>query len=286
MLMFKKMVAPTLVGLFLMLTGCGELEETTKNAGEDLVDVVQSELTKDDPKVVTVKEGALDEYPEITIDAAFTEYFSSPTWKYFLSEDNEDIVEFTGGFLYEEVDAEATIQFQLLEDDSFEIVYVAFNDLPQNDLYTNGLITSIFEGEDIETLPDEVADASGIGTPFQIGDSLAEIMSYYGDPSYDAYYTGGRLVVFNDEDGYFYEEETETVNGFMIGNPDIEIFGTYIGMTPKEINAILLEPAVSYFDDTEGQDFVNTYYHENYSISFSSAEENGPTTSVIIMRQE
>ncbi|WP_075619648.1 hypothetical protein [Paenisporosarcina indica] len=289
MLTLKNMLGPTFIGSFLLLAGCGELEETTKNTVNDLEDVVQSELTKDEPHVLTVKDGSLDDYPDITIDEAFNAFFSSPTWEYFLSEEDEDIVEFTGGFMYEDVDAEATIQFQLHEDDRFEIVYTAFNDLPQNEFYSNGLLISIFEGEDLENPESsnyEVAVASEIGTPFQIGATLDELTSYYGDPSYDDYYMGGRLVVFNDEDGYFFDEETEIVYGFMISNPDIDILGTYIGMTPEEISAILSDPVDSYFDDIEGQDYVNIYYHENYNISYSSEEENGPTSSVIIMSEE
>lgn len=285
MSMLKNMVGPTLIGSFLLLAGCGELEESTKDAVENLEDVVQSEMTKDDPHVLTVKEGTLDEYPDITIDEAFTDFFASPTWEYFVSEDDEDIVEFTGGFLYEDVDAEATIQFQLHENERFEIVYTAFNDLPQNTLYTNGLLMSIFEGEELdvpESSTDEAAAVPELGTPFPIGTTLDELTSSYGNPSYDDYYMGGRLVVFNEEDGYFLDD-TETVIGFMLYNPDIDIFGTYVGMTPAEVSAILSEPADSYFDDVEGQGFVNTYFYEDYSISYSSEEENGPTTNVIIM---
>lgn len=93
---------------------------------------------------------------------------------------------------------------------------------------------------------------------------------------------GGRVVVFNDTDGYVLDE-SETVGGFLIGNPDINIFGTYVGMTPNEIASILSEPADTYDDESETQSYVTYYDIENYKVSYYSDAEQSPTTSVLII---
>ncbi len=43
-----------------------------------------------------MKHGYNDEYPNKSYGEAFDEFFEDPKWEYFVSEDDEDIVEFTG----------------------------------------------------------------------------------------------------------------------------------------------------------------------------------------------
>lgn len=288
---FKGAAGVIIMGSAFFLAGCGDLEKAATTAVENVEDVVQSELTQDDAHVVTVKEGFFDDYPDATVGEAFTEFFSSPKWKYFSSEENEDVVEFTGNFVYQEVDAKATIQFLLDENDRFEIGSVAFNDLPQNALNTTALLMAIFEDEEmIEEAVAEEPEAVeqepttiGLTTTFPIGTSLEELMAYYGSPTYDDYFMGARLIVFNDEDGYYLDEATTTVSGFMIANPNVSVFGAYMGMTPAEVSGILGEPIDSYFDESETQMFVKYYYIDNYKITFYSDQEGGPTSSINVI---
>lgn len=51
----------------------------------------------DNKYVKLVKTGAPDGYPDITYGKAFDNFFTNPTWKYFESDKNEDVVEFSGG---------------------------------------------------------------------------------------------------------------------------------------------------------------------------------------------
>ncbi|MGI2327642.1 hypothetical protein [Planococcus sp. YIM B11945] len=145
------------------------------------------------------------------------------------------------------------------------------------------------EEEKMRAAEEEQAEAAaseataGVDMPFPIGTSLKELIGSYGDPTYDDYFMGARLVVFNNEDGYYFGDATETVTGFMIANPNIGVFGTHVGMTPAEISGILGEPSGSYLDESETQSFVVDYYMENYKIFFFSDEEGGPTTSVNVI---
>lgn len=52
---------------------------------------------------------------------------------------------------------------------------------------------------------------------FKVGVSLKELRSDYGDPTFDDYFMGGRLVVFDEKNGYFLTKEN-TVSGFTTGD--------------------------------------------------------------------
>lgn len=286
-----------------MLVGCGELEETADKTVNNIEDVVQSAATSMDPNVTKVKEGYLDSYPNIAIGEAFESYFSSPAWKYFPAEEEEEVVEFTGYFMFEEVKAKATIQFVMQEEGQFEIGATTFNDLPQDQLSKGNLIESIFEeaalentemvngtedsaeeqAEDIESMDDETTDdGETIDMPFPTGVSLDVLTEHYGEVTYDDYFLGGRLVVFEDEDGYFLNEN-ENVTGYMISNPYRPIYNAYIGMTLSEVANAFSEPYDPIYDDTETQSYVSLYEIDQYKISFYADTEDGPTTSAIVI---
>lgn len=75
----------------------------------------------DDPEaedlfISAVKNAVPEDYPDITIGEAYDNYFSDPEWRAFESEGASDggieyVVEFTGGCIYEDAEAEALIQF-------------------------------------------------------------------------------------------------------------------------------------------------------------------------------
>ena len=92
-----------------------------------------------------VKNGCPRSYPNTSYGEAFVEFFSNPTWKYFKSNNGDDVVEFKGECLYQEVDVTATIQFVLDYDNgSFEIGSFDMNEIPQNSLMTGLIISKIF----------------------------------------------------------------------------------------------------------------------------------------------
>jgi hypothetical protein len=279
---FRKTILVSLLAGSLTLAGCEGAAETVNKAADEVEETIQAEATKDNEFVLSVKGGTLQDYPEISIEEAFANFFSSPTWKYFQAETGEHVVEFTGYCTYMEKKVKAKLQFLVEEGvETFEIGALEFNEVPQNNFTKAALLEAIYEPQ-----ASEGSDVvSGIGTPFQIGAHMDELTSYYGDPTYDDYYMGGRLLVFNDEDGYFVDD-AGIVTSFMISNPEINIFGTYVGMTPGEISDILFEPYESYYDDTETQSYVNTYYIDNYVIYYHSDEENGATTSVLILLEQ
>lgn len=291
----------TLVGAALFLGGCGESKQTTtasteqSEAGAENKAAEEKAKIEEEARILAVKEGTLAEYPDKAVGEAFDLYFSSPEWDYDSAEEKE-FVEFTGHFLYEKEDITASIQLSVDETADIEIDAVSYNGVAQSEANATILFTSIFEGKSIEEIEaeqeaaeetseseqPEVPNAIGVGTPFPLGTHLNELSNYYGQSTYDDYFMGGRVVVFNDADGYVLDE-AETVVGFLISNPAINIFGTYVGMTPAEIAALMAEPAETFFDESETQSYVTYYTIENFKVSYFSETEQGPTTSVLIM---
>lgn len=89
-----------------------------------------------------VKTGSFESFPDITIEDAFNEFFSDPEWKSFTSEDGLNIVEFNGGCILGDEEANCCIQFNVFEDGSFETYYA---DLGGEQLTLNEDIVAMYE---------------------------------------------------------------------------------------------------------------------------------------------
>ena len=96
----------------------------------------------DDPKaeelfIDAVKNAVPEDYPDITIGEAYDNYFSAPEWSAFEGASSyyddtiEYVVEFKGGCIYKEAEAEALIQFTFdPEFEGFEATYFALDGEP------------------------------------------------------------------------------------------------------------------------------------------------------------
>ncbi|GGA79800.1 hypothetical protein [Ornithinibacillus halotolerans] len=135
-----------------------------------------------------------------------------------------------------------------------------------------------------ESEEEDVASSTEIIAPFAMGTPLDELFEHYGEPTYNDYYNGGWLVVFNKE-GYFIDELEETVRGYFFSVPTISVFGATIGMTGEEINSIYGDSVEPYFDDISTGQYVLTFYKNGYKIFFYSEEENGPTSSMWLVEE-
>ena len=98
-----------------------------------------------DPRVQSIKNAVKADYG-VTYEEAFTNYFGNPAWKGFVSDDGKDVVEFTGKCMFQDTRVTALIQFVINnEEETFEAVYLSFNDIPQNKLILATLITDVFD---------------------------------------------------------------------------------------------------------------------------------------------
>lgn len=145
---WTKAVFPAVILAFTaLMASCQEAEDTAKRVAEDTGDVIQAEMTKNNEFLQAVKSGSLEQYPNVVLEEAFSGFFSSPNWKYFLAETGEHVVEFTGRCTYAEKEVKAKLQF-VVEDESkrFDLQALEFNEVPQNNLIKGALIQAVFEG--------------------------------------------------------------------------------------------------------------------------------------------
>ena len=145
----KKSIIIVLVTLLVfVLTGCGTVNE---DVSDDASNEVKSITQVADEYIVGVKSGSPNSYPDITYGDAFDYFFSSPTWTHFKGSKSDDettfdVVEFTGGCLYEDTDVKALIQFTISDDGTtFEPTYLSFNDVPQSEFMLVSLISKAFD---------------------------------------------------------------------------------------------------------------------------------------------
>lgn len=119
------------VVLFVMI-GIGTLTETDS-------------MEESSPYVSMVKYGSPEVYPDITYEDAFNAFFGNPKWKYFKSDENQDVVEFHGKCIYQDAEVDATIQFVVDEEsETFTMEYLGLNKISQNKLVMSSLIEKVF----------------------------------------------------------------------------------------------------------------------------------------------
>ena len=94
--------------------------------------------------ISTVKEATIAD-TEITYGEAFDEFFTNPKWEHFISDQDEHVVEFTGGCIYLEEEAETTLQFVFPDVNTFELYYLDFNGELQPDLMKAALLSVILD---------------------------------------------------------------------------------------------------------------------------------------------
>ncbi len=249
-------------GTIVLMFGCEEATKTADKVVADVEEKVQSELTKDNEILLSVKNGTLTNYPNLKIDDAFSEFFSSPTWKYFQAETGEHVVEFTGYCEYVGKEVKAKLQFLVEEGkESFEIGALEFNEVPQNELTKMALISTIYEGNvtqqetTTENITSNTEDSSnnlieivkyGYSYDFEGGDVIGDILSEERFENGNWYLNQNGEVVFNgDFIGEIFPEEASNLEFTFIEAAD-KTYGIssilYNGeLVPAENHEIILE---------------------------------------------
>lgn len=141
-----KMLIVLTVFLSLLLAGCG---------GDEKANVV----TSLDQRTNVVRDGQLNDHPNVKIGDAYDEFFSNPQWKYFEGEKKEGIITFSGNCTYKDKEINVRQQFILGENGTFTVGAVAFNDIDQIASLGNALISKVYE-EYYKTHPELTSAAS------------------------------------------------------------------------------------------------------------------------------
>lgn len=90
-----------------------------------------------------VKEGYPEAYNGITYGDAFTNFFDKPKWEYFLSEDDKNIVEFTGICQYDGEDMKVCMQFEVKKK-TFDCMYLEYDGEVQDKSEINNILDTVF----------------------------------------------------------------------------------------------------------------------------------------------
>ena len=185
----KKIIA-LLTAILLLLSACSSA--TLDGAGKELEDTIANATDADNKYVQMVKGGYRADDPNVTYEDAFTSFFGTPRWKYFESEDGQDVVEFTGDCTYQDVPVKARIQFVVDEENgTFEASYLAFNEVPQDALTLAAVIAKAFEGAGVAETGEgqgQSTDTTGqilirqVPTQDVIGMTADEVIDAFGEP--------------------------------------------------------------------------------------------------------
>lgn len=198
----------------------------------------------DNKYVKLVKTTVPDGYPGITYGDAFDNFFTNPTWKYFESDKNEDVVEFSGGCSYGEKNVTIRLQFVLYEEDGiFQVEYYEMDGEPQTEQSAAKLLETVFETykKDNQTTSKEsssnTAEEKENGT-FELSDYLGMTEEEFLDA------TGlekNEFGMYPDEDSIAVICIDGKVNSVMINqfNPQDTFYGYGIGTTLEELEGLI-----------------------------------------------
>ena len=137
----KKIITLILVGcMALSIGGC-----SAKDTADSLDDTINVLNTSDSKEVMEIKNGYLPFSDQVTVGEALDSFLLNPKWQYFVSTNNEQVVQCTGDCLYNDKTIEAKIQFFSYDDGTFELNTVAFNDIEQDTSWNTEFFIKAYE---------------------------------------------------------------------------------------------------------------------------------------------
>jgi hypothetical protein len=96
--------------------------------------------------VQIVQDGTLDAYPAQTLGEAVDSFFRNPRWEHIRGEDGNDYVNITGKASFMGSTVDMLLQYRVYRDaESFELQAFEMNDVPQNMIMYNGLLSAMYE---------------------------------------------------------------------------------------------------------------------------------------------
>lgn len=309
----KKMIAIMTVAV-LMLTACSStiLDGARKELEDTIADVSDSE----NRYVRMVKGGYRVGQPELTYGDAFEYFFASPRWKYFIGEDGQDVVEFTGDCMYRDVSVKARIQFIVDEENgTFEPGYLAYNEVPQDVITRSVLIQTVFEKAEqagignikvnMNAMSSENSENSGTGYLIYKDISLSELLNKSADevcnilgfPTSGTPVDGEMLYGGTEFYGYdglalYFDGQPGTVMQIYVQPSMVKINGKTLDKTRTELISFLGQPNYEeYSEGVEGE--FDPYYYMQYTVyeagflfEIEMSDEDSKAHGVNIYRHE
>lgn len=88
------------------------------------------------------KEAQMNACPSVTLEQLVDGYMASPEWQ-SLEVDGRSLVNITGGIYFHEKPIDALLQFEINDDETLNINALEFNEIPQNQFMSAGLIEAM-----------------------------------------------------------------------------------------------------------------------------------------------
>jgi hypothetical protein len=96
--------------------------------------------------VQMVQDGTLGAYPSQTLGEAVDGFLRNPRWEHIRGEDGNDYVNITGKASFMDSTVDMLLQYRVdRESGTFELQAFEMNDVPQNMLMYNGLLSAMYE---------------------------------------------------------------------------------------------------------------------------------------------
>ncbi len=272
----KKIIA-ILVASMMLLTSCSTA--TLDGAGKEVEDTITNVTDADNQYVRMVKGGYRVDDPDLTYEDAFTAFFGTPRWKYFESEDGQDVVEFTGDCTYQDVPVKARIQFVVDEENgTFEATYLALNEVPQDALTLAAVISKAFEEAETSKSATENSGSvnpdsssfiyNGKSLSDLLGEDSGKVSDVFGQPTGGTPVTGellygGTEYWLYDDVGFYFDNSAVA---WISADPEmVTLNGTPLNLTPSELYDKFGESSYErYIQDESGES--EDYYYMEYII--------------------
>ena len=178
------------------------------------------------PDVETIKNATPYAYPDTTWGDLLGTMCKDEEWTSFVSEDNEDIVEFNGKVAWQETDNDLNIQFRFLENGEYDIVYLKWGSQEYTKEGATSELLNLFKlyeesmGKDSDDSSDEESDLSS-DDEYDSGYSAVDIVKNGAPYDYPDQPWGEKLDLLCS-DGEWKEFESED------GETIVEFNGTLI----------------------------------------------------------
>ncbi len=131
------------VSLALLLTASITSCSSSDGDSSDL-DFIDDVLLRDSVNVSLVKDSYVKACPTATLGEMASAFMSGPTWRDFMGTSGNTIVELKGGISFDNMPADALIQFEV-SGGSFEAIYLGIDDADQSLLMLSTLLTKMCE---------------------------------------------------------------------------------------------------------------------------------------------
>lgn len=115
--------------------------------------------------------------------------------------------------------------------------------------------------------------------PEWMGKTLESVPAEWGEIKIE----NNGFVFSNLNDVIFYTSADTIISGIEIKNKDIDVYGSKVGQTPAEVKAVLGEPRFNGKNEEGGGSILEFELSDTLSAYYSTPDENGPVSDILLI---